>query len=56
MCSISRTALSPNFEDEFGINIYQEKYHGRGTSKDKSLRSFITSKTDCGREGVVEAL
>jgi hypothetical protein len=29
------------FEDEFGINIYQEKYQGRGASKANLLRGFI---------------
>jgi hypothetical protein len=29
------------FEDEFRINIYQEKYQSRGTSKANHLRGFI---------------
>ena len=37
----SNRTFSEFFEDEFGINIYQKKYHGRGTSKANLLRSFI---------------
>ena len=37
----SNRTFSEFFEDEFGINIYQEKYHGRGTSKANLLRGFI---------------
>jgi hypothetical protein len=37
----SNRTFSEFFEDEFGVNIYQEKYYGRGTSKANLLRSFI---------------
>ncbi|MGY3451942.1 abortive infection family protein [Bradyrhizobium sp. USDA 4353] len=37
----SNRTFSDFFEDEFGINIYEEKYQGRGTSKANHLRSFI---------------
>src|SRR5262249_44636388 len=32
------------FEDEFGIEIYQEKYAFNGTSKAKHLRAFIATE------------
>jgi hypothetical protein len=32
------------FEDEFGIDIYQEKYQGRGSSKANHVRSFIDAE------------
>jgi len=37
----SNRTFSEFFEDEFGINIYQEKYQGRGSSKANLLRGFI---------------
>jgi hypothetical protein len=37
----SNRTFSEFFEDELGINIYQEKYHGRGSSKANLLRGFI---------------
>jgi hypothetical protein len=37
----SNRTFSEFFEDEFAINIYQEKYQSRGSSKANHLRSFI---------------
>jgi hypothetical protein len=37
----SNRSFSEFFEDEFGINIYQPKYEGRGSSKANHLRAFI---------------
>ncbi len=37
----SNRTFSEFFEDEFRINIYDEKYHVRGTSKANLLRGFI---------------
>lgn len=40
----SNRTFAEFFEDEFGINIYQEKYQGRGTSKANHLRGFIETE------------
>ena len=37
----SNRTFSEFFEDEFGINIYQDKYQSRGGSKANLLRGFI---------------
>ena len=37
----SNRTFSEFFEDEFGINIYDDKYHVRGSSKANLLRGFI---------------
>lgn len=37
----SNRTFAEFFEDEFRINIYQEKYQSRGTSKANHLRGFI---------------
>lgn len=37
----SNRTFSEFFEDEFGINIYDDKYQLRGSSKPKLLRGFI---------------
>src|SRR3546814_20309464 len=34
------------FEDEFGVDIYQEKYGFDGTSKAKPLRAFIETEDE----------
>jgi hypothetical protein len=37
----SNRTFAEFFEDEFGIDIFQEKYQGRGTSKANRLRGFF---------------
>jgi hypothetical protein len=40
--NFSDRTLGEFFEDEFGIEIYQEKYRFNGSSKAKHLRAFFT--------------
>ena len=40
--NFSDRTLAEFFEDEFGIDIYQEKYRFNGSSKAKHLRAFFT--------------
>jgi Abortive infection C-terminus len=40
----SNRTFAEFFEDEFGINIYQEKYEFRGGSKANRLRAFIEAE------------
>jgi len=40
----SNRTFSEFFEDEFGINIYQEKYQSRGGSKANLLRGFMDTE------------
>ena len=40
----SNLTFSEFFEDEFGINIYQDKYETRGSSKANHLRAFIEAE------------
>lgn len=52
----SDRTFSEFFEDEFGINIYQEKYRFNGSSKAKHLRAFIQTEDDYTVAKVVRAL
>lgn len=40
----SNRTFAEFFEDEFGINIYQDKYETRGSSKANHLRAFIEAE------------
>jgi hypothetical protein len=40
----SNRTFAEFFEDEFGINIYQDKYETRGNSKANHLRAFIEAE------------
>jgi hypothetical protein len=40
----SNRTFAEFFEDEFGINIYQDKYETRGSSKANHLRAFIKAE------------
>jgi hypothetical protein len=40
----SNRTFAEFFEDEFAIDIYQQKYRGRGTSKANHLRAFIEAE------------
>jgi hypothetical protein len=40
----SNRTFAEFFEDEFGIDIFQQKYQGRGTSKANHLRGFIETE------------
>jgi hypothetical protein len=40
----SNRTFAEFFEDEFGINIYHEKYGSRGSSKANHLRAFIEAE------------
>jgi hypothetical protein len=42
--NFSNRTFAEFFEDEFGINIYQEKYEIRGSSKANHLRAFIEAE------------
>jgi hypothetical protein len=42
----SDRTMAEFFEDEFGIDIYQEKYRFNGTSKAKHLRAFIETEDE----------
>jgi hypothetical protein len=42
--SLSVRAVTPRIEDEFKIDIYADKYSGRGTSKANRLRCFIETQ------------
>ena len=42
--NFSDRTMSEFFDDEFGINIYDERYCFNGTSKAKHLRAFITTE------------
>src|SRR3546814_20633175 len=39
--NFSDRTMAEFFEDEFGVDIYQDKYGFDGTSKAKTLRAFI---------------
>ena len=41
--NFSDRTMSEFFDDEFGINIYDEKYRFNGSSKAKHLRAFIAT-------------
>lgn len=40
----SNRTFAEFFEDEFGVNIYQEKYQGRGASKANRMRALIDAE------------
>lgn len=42
----SDRTMAEFFEDEFGIDIYQEKYRFNGSSKAKHLRAFIQTEDE----------
>jgi hypothetical protein len=52
----SDRTLAEFFEDEFGIEIYQDKYRFNGTSKAKHLRAFIETEDEYTVAKVVRAL
>lgn len=52
----SNRTFSEFFEDEFDINIYDEKYEFNGTSKANHLRAFIKTEGDCLVVRVLRAL
>jgi hypothetical protein len=52
----SDRTMAEFFEDEFGIEIYQEKYRFNGTSKAKHLRAFIETEDEYTVAKVVRAL
>jgi hypothetical protein len=41
--NFSDRTFSEFFDDEFGINIYDEKYRFNGSSKAKHMRAFIAT-------------
>ncbi len=56
-CRISLTAQWRNFfEDEFGIEIYQEKYRFNGPSKARRLRAFVKTEDEYTVAKVARAL
>src|SRR3546814_16869458 len=44
--NFSDRTMAEFFEDEFGVDIYQEKYGFDGTSKAKPLRAFIETEDE----------
>jgi hypothetical protein len=52
----SDRTMAEFFEDEFGIDIYQEKYRFNGTSKAKHLRAFIETEDEYTVAKVLRAL
>jgi hypothetical protein len=44
--NFSDRTLSEFLDDEFGINIYDEKYRFNGSSKAKHMRAFITTEDE----------
>ncbi len=44
--NFSDRTFSEFFDDEFGINIYDEKYRFNGSSKAKHMRAFITTEDE----------
>lgn len=52
----SDRTMAEFFEDEFGIEIYQEKYRFNGTSKVKRLRAFIQTEDEYTVAKVARAL
>jgi hypothetical protein len=52
----SDRTMAEFFEDEFGIDIYQERYRFNGSSKAKHLRAFIKVEDECTVAKVVRAL
>jgi hypothetical protein len=47
--NFSDRTFSEFFDDEFGINIYDEKYRFNGSSKAKHMRAFIATEDRKGR-------
>lgn len=54
--NFSDRSMAEFFEDEFGIQIYQEKYACNGTSKAKRLRAFIETEGEYTVAKVARAL
>jgi hypothetical protein len=52
----SDRTLAEFFEDEFGVEIYQEKYRFNGGSKAKHLRAFLTVEDEYTVSRVARAL
>lgn len=52
----SDRTMAEFFQDEFGIDIYQEKYRFNGTSKAKHLRAFIETEDEYTVAKVARAL
>lgn len=52
----TNSTMAEFFEDEFGIEIYQEKYGFNGTSKAKHLRAFIEVEDEYTVAKVVHTL
>lgn len=52
----SDRTMAEFFEDEFGIEIYQEKYRFNGSSKAKHLRAFIATEDEYTVAKVARAL
>ena len=46
----SNWTMSEFFENDFSIDIYQDKWSYNGASKAKYLRALKTSRTPCRRE------